>query len=62
MLDDSRKWWKCGNARGQVGHVPHTIIIAWQFSEAAAAATQLIPNTKQQQYATGRPAAMKAVR
>ncbi|XP_047473338.1 epidermal growth factor receptor kinase substrate 8-like protein 2 isoform X3 [Penaeus chinensis] len=26
VLDDSRKWWKAVNARGQVAHVPHTIV------------------------------------
>lgn len=26
VLDDSRKWWKCRNVYGQVGHVPHTIV------------------------------------
>ncbi|XP_064476706.1 epidermal growth factor receptor kinase substrate 8-like isoform X2 [Ornithodoros turicata] len=26
ILDDSRKWWKTRNIRGQVGHVPHTIV------------------------------------
>ncbi|XP_063703430.1 epidermal growth factor receptor kinase substrate 8-like protein 1 isoform X2 [Culicoides brevitarsis] len=26
ILDDSRKWWKARNARGQIAHVPHTIV------------------------------------
>lgn len=26
VVDDSRKWWKTRNARGQLGHVPHTIV------------------------------------
>ncbi|XP_042203254.1 epidermal growth factor receptor kinase substrate 8-like isoform X2 [Homarus americanus] len=26
VMDDSRKWWKAINARGQVAHVPHTIV------------------------------------
>nr|XP_021003061.1 epidermal growth factor receptor kinase substrate 8-like protein 2 isoform X2 [Parasteatoda tepidariorum] len=26
VLDDSRKWWKARNMRGQVAHVPHTIV------------------------------------
>lgn len=26
IIDDSRKWWKGRNARGQIGHVPHTIV------------------------------------
>ncbi|KFM63697.1 Epidermal growth factor receptor kinase substrate 8, partial [Stegodyphus mimosarum] len=26
VLDDSRKWWKAKNSKGQVAHVPHTIV------------------------------------
>lgn len=26
ILDDNRKWWKARNIRGQVAHVPHTIV------------------------------------
>ena len=26
IIDDSRKWWKAKNWRGQVAHVPHTIV------------------------------------
>ncbi|XP_035220990.1 epidermal growth factor receptor kinase substrate 8-like isoform X1 [Stegodyphus dumicola] len=26
ILDDSRKWWKARNMRGQIAHVPHTIV------------------------------------
>jgi epidermal growth factor receptor kinase substrate 8 len=26
VLDDTRKWWKARNSRGQVAHVPHTIV------------------------------------
>ena len=26
MLDNSRKWWKARNMRGQTAHVPHTIV------------------------------------
>ncbi|KAL0271511.1 UNVERIFIED_CONTAM: hypothetical protein PYX00_008583 [Menopon gallinae] len=29
ILDDSRKWWKGRNARGQIGHVPHTIVSSY---------------------------------
>ncbi|KAF5274522.1 hypothetical protein FQA39_LY07134 [Lamprigera yunnana] len=32
VLDDSRKWWKARNNRGQVAHVPHTIVTPYQFS------------------------------
>ncbi|CAL1287181.1 unnamed protein product [Larinioides sclopetarius] len=26
VLDDTRKWWKARNMRGQMAHVPHTIV------------------------------------
>ncbi|XP_066591050.1 epidermal growth factor receptor kinase substrate 8 [Prorops nasuta] len=26
ILDDSRKWWKARNSKGQIAHVPHTIV------------------------------------
>jgi epidermal growth factor receptor kinase substrate 8 len=26
VVDDTRNWWKTRNARGQLGHVPHTIV------------------------------------
>ncbi|XP_049844837.1 epidermal growth factor receptor kinase substrate 8-like protein 2 isoform X2 [Schistocerca gregaria] len=26
VIDDTRKWWKARNIRGQVAHVPHTIV------------------------------------
>jgi len=26
VLDDSKKWWKARNWKGQVAHVPHTIV------------------------------------
>lgn len=26
VMDDTRKWWKARNSRGQVAHVPHTIV------------------------------------
>nr|CAD7259480.1 unnamed protein product [Timema shepardi] len=30
VVDDSRKWWKARNSRGQVAHVPHTIVTPFQ--------------------------------
>uniref|UniRef100_A0A0P4VUF5 Putative epidermal growth factor receptor kinase substrate n=1 Tax=Rhodnius neglectus TaxID=72488 RepID=A0A0P4VUF5_9HEMI len=30
VLDDSRKWWKARNSRGEVAHVPHTIVTPYQ--------------------------------
>jgi epidermal growth factor receptor kinase substrate 8 len=30
VIDDSRKWWKARNARGQLGHVPHTIVAPYE--------------------------------
>ncbi|XP_015431232.1 PREDICTED: epidermal growth factor receptor kinase substrate 8-like protein 1 [Dufourea novaeangliae] len=35
ILDDSRKWWKARNARGQVAHVPHTIVTPHNPGHAA---------------------------
>ncbi|KAJ3640032.1 hypothetical protein Zmor_003353 [Zophobas morio] len=32
ILDDSRKWWKARNSRGQVAHVPHTIVTPYHHS------------------------------
>lgn len=32
ILDDTRKWWKARNIRGQVGHVPHTIVVPSNFT------------------------------
>lgn len=26
IMDDTRKWWKARNIRGQIAHVPHTIV------------------------------------
>ncbi|GAB6031637.1 hypothetical protein CHUAL_009397 [Chamberlinius hualienensis] len=33
VLDDGRKWWKARNIRGQIGHVPHTIVTPYNFEE-----------------------------
>ena len=30
VIDDSRKWWKARNSRGQIGHVPHTIVAPYE--------------------------------
>ncbi|XP_014478561.1 PREDICTED: epidermal growth factor receptor kinase substrate 8-like isoform X2 [Dinoponera quadriceps] len=35
ILDDSRKWWKARNSRGQVAHVPHTIVTPHNPAHAA---------------------------
>ncbi|XP_013773174.2 epidermal growth factor receptor kinase substrate 8-like protein 2 isoform X4 [Limulus polyphemus] len=32
LLDDSRKWWRARNMRGQVGYIPSTIIAQYQGS------------------------------
>lgn len=44
VLDDSRKWWKCRNIRGHVGHVPHTIIVPFNYNDIVVYNTQQIPN------------------
>ncbi|KAI5731004.1 hypothetical protein M8J77_003139 [Diaphorina citri] len=33
VLDDTRKWWKARNSRGQVAHVPHTIVTVFNPDE-----------------------------
>lgn len=33
VLDDNRQWWKTRNSRGQVAHVPHTIVTAYHPGE-----------------------------
>uniref|UniRef100_A0A1L8DML2 Putative epidermal growth factor receptor kinase substrate n=1 Tax=Nyssomyia neivai TaxID=330878 RepID=A0A1L8DML2_9DIPT len=33
VLDDTRKWWKARNNRGQVAHVPHTIVTPINYSD-----------------------------
>lgn len=30
ILDDNRKWWRARNSRGQIAHVPHTIVTRYQ--------------------------------
>lgn len=32
IMDDTRKWWKARNIRGQVAHVPHTIVTPFNFT------------------------------
>ncbi|KAJ6641890.1 Epidermal growth factor receptor kinase substrate 8-like protein 2 [Pseudolycoriella hygida] len=33
ILDDTRKWWKAKNSRGQVAHVPHTIVAPFAYTD-----------------------------
>lgn len=46
ILDDSRKWWKARNMRGQIAHVPHTIITPYNYngSNANNAGTPVTPD------------------
>lgn len=32
VIDDSRKWWKCRNSRGQVAHVPNNLTTGYEKS------------------------------
>lgn len=32
ILDDTRKWWKARNMRGQTAHVPHTIVTPFNLT------------------------------
>ncbi|XP_037045483.1 epidermal growth factor receptor kinase substrate 8-like isoform X2 [Bradysia coprophila] len=34
ILDDTRKWWKARNSRGQCAHVPHTIVAPFAYTDA----------------------------
>lgn len=43
ILDDTRKWWKARNMRGQVAHVPNTIVTPFNFTGSAAVANN--PNS-----------------
>lgn len=33
ILDDSRKWWRARNMRGQIAHVPHTIVMPYPLTD-----------------------------
>ncbi|KAK2725043.1 epidermal growth factor receptor kinase substrate 8-like [Artemia franciscana] len=35
VIDDSKNWWKCRNSRGQIAHVPHTIITPFLLEDEA---------------------------
>lgn len=37
IMDDTRKWWKARNIRGQIAHVPHTIVTPFNLSGGNAA-------------------------
>lgn len=37
IMDDTRKWWKARNIRGQMAHVPHTIVTPFNFTGSNAA-------------------------
>ncbi|XP_062143062.1 epidermal growth factor receptor kinase substrate 8-like protein 1 [Drosophila sulfurigaster albostrigata] len=40
ILDDTRKWWKARNMRGQVAHVPHTIVTPFNYGDGEGNASQ----------------------
>ncbi|XP_034487277.1 epidermal growth factor receptor kinase substrate 8 [Drosophila innubila] len=35
IIDDSRNWWKARNSYGNIGYVPHTVLIPYNFDPAA---------------------------
>ncbi len=37
VIDDSRNWWKCRNSRGQLAHVPHTIVAGYEMASPKSA-------------------------
>ncbi|XP_058788773.1 epidermal growth factor receptor kinase substrate 8-like protein 2 [Phymastichus coffea] len=53
VLDDSRKWWKARNCRGQVAHVPHTIVTAHSPGPAASPDSELFYATRYQRQVYG---------
>lgn len=44
VLEDSRNWWKCRNARKTIGHVPHTIITPINYNNIVVYNPLQIPN------------------
>ncbi|XP_037812642.1 uncharacterized protein LOC119604231 isoform X1 [Lucilia sericata] len=40
ILDDSRKWWKARNIRGQMAHVPHTIVTPYNYGDVETVRNQ----------------------
>ncbi|KAM7341425.1 arouser isoform 2-T6 [Cochliomyia hominivorax] len=42
ILDDSRKWWKARNIRGQIAHVPHTIVTPYNCGDMESTKNQNI--------------------
>lgn len=60
VLDDSRKWWKCRNVYGHVGHVPHTIIAPYVGGPASNDHIVVYNGTQMPNY--GRNGAGKAQR
>ncbi|KAH8282981.1 hypothetical protein KR054_011391 [Drosophila jambulina] len=51
ILDDTRKWWKARNMRGQVAHVPHTIVTPFNYGDGDGA--QYYGQQQQQQQQAG---------
>lgn len=39
ILDDTRKWWKARNIRGQMAHVPNTIVTPFNLNNIASGST-----------------------
>lgn len=49
VLDDTRKWWRARNHKGEVAHVPHTIVSRFNYQ------SDIYPNPIYQQYHMNRP-------
>lgn len=58
ILDDTRKWWKARNMRGQVAHVPHTIVTPFNYGDGDGA--QYYGQQQQQQQPAGPGLASKS--
>lgn len=56
IMDDTRKWWKARNIRGQIAHVPHTIVTPFTGSNAAnntnAAGGSAVPDSNTDAFAS----------
>lgn len=60
ILDDTRKWWKARNVRGEVAHVPNTIVTSYYYGnddentpqQAASSHASLVPNRFQQHHSS----------
>nr|CAH7751140.1 unnamed protein product [Callosobruchus chinensis] len=53
ILDDSRKWWKARNSRGQIAHVPHTIVTPYVFNNPLYPSNHRRPESPMERFNSG---------